>query len=287
MAEQYVSINIIMDKIMRHPLLSDLTLETAVDYTVDFMRIVGVPRMFLDRIAIIPIVDYVGILPTDWVDTIQVKYNERPMRYSSDLFYLRPTGSTNGVVSNAVIQTDAIEKITEYLQLNSMDDIAFGNGDPTITIEAVSRLIDVPAVHTDNSLKQQNSENTFAIQGGSIHTSMPEGQLVMAYRAIATDEEGYPLLPDNSKFTRALTAFIKYQHFTILFDLGKIHANVLEVADREYCWAVGACENEFKRLDLSKAETFFNSYSNLILRSHEFEQSFKNSGRKESLRNHY
>ena len=75
MAEVYTNIRVIMDKLMRHPLLSDLTLETVVDYCIDFMRIVGVPRMFVDEVVAIPITDYKGSLPSNWIDTIMIKYN--------------------------------------------------------------------------------------------------------------------------------------------------------------------------------------------------------------------
>ena len=50
MAEQQQSIKVICDKIMRHPLLQDLSIETIVDYSIDFMRIVGVPSMFQDKV---------------------------------------------------------------------------------------------------------------------------------------------------------------------------------------------------------------------------------------------
>lgn len=285
MAEQYTNIRLIMDKLMRHPLLSDLTLETVVDYTVDFMRIVGVPRMFIDRIAAISITDYKGRIPTDWIDTIMVKYNDRPMRYSTDVFHLnQPMNSSGGLLSNPIIESDAIEKITQYLQLHSMDEIAFGDGTNTIQIQANAILNDYLTLIPANGTQNPYGDNTFVIQGNYIHTSIPNGLVIMAYRAIAADEEGFPALPDNSEFTRALMAYIKLQHFTILFDLGKISNNAFVQSQTDYAWAVGACENEFKRLDLSKAEAFFNSYRNLIIRDHEFEQGFKNNGRKENYR---
>ena len=285
MAEQYTNIRLIMDKLMRHPLLSDLTLETVVDYTVDFMRIVGVPRMFIDRIAAIPIADYKGRIPSDWVDTIMVKYNDKPMRYSTDVFHLSQSSSTGGgLLSNPVIESDALEKITQYLQLHSMDDIAFSDGSTTIQIQANAILKDYPTLIPANGTQNSSGDNTFIIQGNYINTSMRSGLVVMAYRAIAADNEGYPSLPDNSEFTRALMAYIKVQHFTILHDLGKISQNSFSQSQQDYAWAVGACENEFKRLDLSKAEAFFNSYRNLIIRDHEFEQSFRNNGRKENYR---
>ena len=270
---------------MRHPLLSDLTLETVVDYCVDFMRIVGVPRMFIDKIAVISITDYKGMIPSDWIDTIMIKYNDRPMRYSTDVFHLnQPMNSSGGLLSNPIIESDAIEKITQYLQLHSMDEIAFSDGSDTIQIQANAILNDYPTLIPANGTQNPYGDNTFVIQGNYIHTSIPNGLVIMAYRAIAADEEGFPALPDNSEFTRALMAYIKLQHFTILFDLGKISNNAFVQSQTDYAWAVGACENEFKRLDLSKAEAFFNSYRNLIIRDHEFEQGFKNNGRKENYR---
>lgn len=45
----YVNINVIMDRVTRHPLIKDIPFETVVDYTIDFMRIVGVPPSFIEK----------------------------------------------------------------------------------------------------------------------------------------------------------------------------------------------------------------------------------------------
>ena len=66
MAEQYSSIKLILDKILRHPLMQDITLETAVDYCVDFMRIVGTPSIFEEKTEIIRVKEYRAILPCDY-----------------------------------------------------------------------------------------------------------------------------------------------------------------------------------------------------------------------------
>lgn len=229
MAEQRMSIRVIMDKLMRHPLLADLTLETVVDYTVDFFRIVGVPRMFTDRVVTIPVEEYAAELPVDWVDTIQMTFNGKMARASTDSFHLLQDGTTTN-------QPDVCQDVT------------------------------------------------FVIQGNFIITSMSAGEIILSYRALQTDENGFPTIPDNSNFTRALEAYIKLQVFTILFDLGKLHLNVLTNAQTQYAWAVGSCENEFKKLDLSKAEALFNSFRTLLIRDHQFEEGFINNGRKENFK---
>lgn len=47
----YISIKVILDNLLHHPLLQDLTLERAVAYAVDFIRIVGMPPMFIEKTA--------------------------------------------------------------------------------------------------------------------------------------------------------------------------------------------------------------------------------------------
>ena len=125
---------------------------------------------------------------------------------------------------------------------------------------------------------------TYKIQGGYIFTSIKEGTIEISYKAILLDEEGYPLIPDNSKFTRALQAYIKKEWFTILFDLGKLQAAIYQNAQQEYAWAVGACESEFQKMSLDKAESFYNSWSTLIPRRNQHQRFYSYNGSKQNLK---
>ena len=228
MAESYTNIRLILDKIMRHPLMRDISLETAVDYTVDFMKIVGVPSMFMEKTEVVEVKNYRAILPCDYYQMIQIrKINGPAFRYSSDSFHMSECKDNN---------------------------------------------------------KRDLADLTYKIQGNLIYTSIEEGKIELSYEAIATDSEGYPLLPDNSSFTRALELYIKKQWFTILFDLGKINPNVLQNVQQEYAWAVGDCQTEFNRLSIDKAESFYNSWRTLLLRDTEHRTGFRNNGTKERLK---
>ena len=230
MAEQQQSIKVILDKILRHPLLQEISLETVVDYSVDFMRIVGVPSIFEEKTALIQIKKYRCALQCDYYQMIQVRNiridgkTNAVFRYSSDTFHM----------------SDLRPEMTDY---------------------------------------------TYKIQGGIIYTSLEEGPIEISYQALGLDSEGYPLIPDNSSFTRALEAYIKKQQFTILFDLGKISNQVLHQALQDYSWAVGDCENEFHRMSLDKAESFYNMWRTMIIKPSEHKQRFVHSGTQERLKN--
>ena len=49
-----------MDKVTRHPLMKDIPFETVIDYTVDFMRIVGTPPAFIEKVEYVDIHNYRG-----------------------------------------------------------------------------------------------------------------------------------------------------------------------------------------------------------------------------------
>lgn len=228
MAELYTNIRLILDKLLRHPLMQDVTLEQVVDMTVSFMRIVGVPTIFTEKTEVLQIEKYRAMLPCDYCQVIQIRKVGGPtFRYSSDSFHL-----------------------SEY----------------------------------KDTCNNEFSDLTYKIQGNIIYTSIENGEIEIAYEAIATDSEGFPLLPDNSSFIRALELYIKKQWFTVLFDLGKINIAVLQNVQQEYAWAVGDCQTEFNRLSIDKAESFYNSWRTLLLRDTEHKTGFKNNGAKERLR---
>ena len=113
---------------------------------------------------------------------------------------------------------------------------------------------------------------------------MKEGTIEIAYNAFAVDSEGYPLIPDNSTFIRALELYIKKQCFTVLFDLGKINQAVYQNVCQEYAWAVGAAQNDLIRPTIDQMESITNMLNTLVWRVTEHKSGFVNSGSAEKIK---
>jgi hypothetical protein len=124
-------------------------------------------------------------------------------------------------------------------------------------------------------------EPQFKIQGRVIITSFPKGDVIIAYKAIPVDDEGYPLLVDNSKYMKALELYVKCQMFTQLFDLGKVTPQVLQHTEQEYAWAAGQLEEEFKTPSISEMQSLTNMLNQIIVRKNEFYNRFERLGNKE------
>lgn len=221
---QYVNIREILSRLLRHPLLTDLNLETAIQYTVDFFGVMGLPPTYVDALEEVEIEDYRGMLPCNLVSINQVRWKK------------------NGIC------------------MRSMTDNFNGHSE------------------------EDNGEPTFKTQGRMIYTSFKEGTVEVSYKAMPIDSEGYPLLPDEPTFLRALELYIKKQWFTILFDMGKISPAVLQNTQQEYAFYCGQCNNTWLIPSVSEMESITNMINQIIPRTNEFKKGFKSLGDKEYIR---
>lgn len=228
---RYISLKQILDDVLDHPLLRDISFERAVNHTVHFIRIVGMPREFNEKTELVTIENHRGLLPCDLENIIQVRthsecgHHHEVFRYSTDSFHM-----------------------SEH--------------------------------------EHHSHDLTYKVQGGVIFTSMKNGKIEIAYRSIPVDSEGYPMVPDNSSFTRALELYIKKQAFTVLFDMGKITPQVYNNVLQEYAWAVGAAQSEMVRPSIDQMQAITNSLNTLIPRVNEHKRGFINDGSMEKIRLH-
>lgn len=125
---------------------------------------------------------------------------------------------------------------------------------------------------------------TYKIQGSCIFTSIKEGQIEIAYRAINIDNDGFPLIPENGTFENALELYIKKHHYTTLFELGKINQQVLQHTEQQYAWAVGQAEADLVRPTIDQLQAFTSSWNTLVQRTTEHNSGFKYNSMQERIK---
>jgi hypothetical protein len=155
------------------------------------------------------------------------------------------------IVSNAVecmriVGTPAMfvskEEVIQVKNFKGSLPIDIINVNAVMKVEAGGALTpmgdnqDTLATHYDSysSAAGQAGGLSYTLNNSRIFPNFEEGKLLIIYKAIATDEECYPLIPDNQELIRALRAYIKYQWFDILNDLDKISGAKLQKAEIDY-----------------------------------------------------
>ena len=135
--------------------------------------------------------------------------------------------------------------------------------------------------------KRSNDKSLeYRIQGSVIYTSFTDEDIEISYKAILTDDNGYPLLPEDSSFVRALEFYIKKNYYTNLYDVEKINERILENAKRDYSWAVAQCKTNYKTPTVDQLEALANGWKTMLVRDNEHIVGFKNTNKKEQVRIH-
>jgi hypothetical protein len=249
---QYTNIRRVLDNLTDHPLLRDITLEQVVRYTIRFIGLHGMPKLYQDKEEEVEIKDFRGLLPCDLISIIQVMD--------------RHTGVCLRSMTDNFLPADHFPPPRHKCdQLNNV---------------VPPKELYIPAI------ARYHSESAFKTQGRVIFTSFPVGKILVAYKSIPVDEDGFPLLIDNENYLAALEAYIKKQVFTVKYDTGKISAGVLQNAQKEYAWAAGCLDAEFVIPSQSEMESITRNINTLIPKVREFDNGFKNLGDREYLRRH-
>ena len=251
----YISVRQVMDDILDSDIFKNLNFERAINYAVRFIERVGIPSEFEEKTEIIHVDNYRALIPCDFYEVIQV----RLIKVKNDC---KKENSECGFIEQE-IDTRPIER-----------DIVFRET--------------TDSFHMSNRHRSVNDQRdlTYKIQNNIMFTSLKQGDIELAYRALKVDKDGFPLIPDNSSFIEALECYIKKEHGMKLLENGKIDPRIYEEIKSRYAWAVGQASADLIRPDTDKMEAITNMWNRLIPAHNEHNKSFVHTGTRQYWRVH-
>ena len=174
----------------------------------------------------------------------------------------------------------------DLLYIEGVEYFDGGTNEPIAMREATNIYhLDTDEFSNENSQKNHNrNEFTYKIQNGIIFTSMSDGCVQIAYKAIATDEEGYPLIPDNQKVQLALEYYILSRYLEPLWMMGKITDKAFEYVQQKRYFYVPSAQMSLNMPGMDKMESMMNAVNRLIINTTAHQNKFKKLGEKERLR---
>ena len=243
----YKSLGTILWKVLRNPLASEITYEDAAEYALEFIKLIGAPVIYLDKNELLSLTNYKAELPCDLLYINGVRYNDL---------------SVEGFVGQPIAMREAtnIYHQDPYEHKNEQD------------------------TEFDLRGNHRKTEFTYTIQKGIIFTSMQTGSVEIAYKAIATDEEGYPLIPDNEKVMLGLEYYILSRYLEPLWMMGKITDKAFEYIQQKRYFYTPSAFTSLQMPGIDKMETLMNSLNRLVINSNAHQNFFKKAGEKERFR---
>ena len=127
----YINIKEALSRVLRHPLLQDVTLEQAIQYTIDFIGIFGMPKLYQDKEEVLHIEDFRGRLPCNCIQINQIKdcKTDICLRSMTDNFMPREHYDEN--VGNKIPQELSFKTQGQLLY------VSFKTGDVLVSYKAI------------------------------------------------------------------------------------------------------------------------------------------------------
>lgn len=102
-----ISIKQIMDDILDHPMLQELSFERAINYAVEFIRLVGMPTAFENKVELLQVEEYATVIPDDCYQIVSIKKegSDITLNYSTSVY---GNSKTNTAIPSYTIRGNQI-----------------------------------------------------------------------------------------------------------------------------------------------------------------------------------
>lgn len=160
---------------------------------------------------------------------------------------------------------------------------------------AMRYATDIYHVNIENQAENLNlgdhnncpTEFTYIVQNSNILTSKRKGFINISYKTISTDENNFPLIPDNESFKMGLEYYVLHRFLEPLWVMGKIQDKVFNYIEQKRHWYLGQAASSSIIASPDHLESVMNGLNRLIINTTAFESGYKNAGVKERIRQYH
>lgn len=276
MNKESISLKSIAADIYGHPRMRDIPFETIISLTHELIQITGCPYLFDEKEEVLRVKEHRAMLPCDYYDIRQLKLE----RGSAPYIYASPMRSYE--VSDIRTYEDGAKSVTRQLVAQQ------------VAVVPQHRVPHSPMFKEGtNTFEDANfhpgADFTYKIQERVLITSIPEGEVRLAYLALKMDDEGWPMVINNASFLRALKSYIKMQWFTQLFESDELGQNgqaILQNAQQDYYANIAQAQNALLDISPEKMHNIANILNDMMPRRYEHATGYNDLNKEHSLRVH-
>lgn len=245
-----------------------------------------------DNNPILELSNYSCKLPCDFHNLIQLSYGTSqlgpfyPMRYSTGNFELGVDNTITSTTDIANISDLVVLAMTIY-DLDYTAALTKVNDEPTTRSKLASILnLTTPRITAGTNTMTTTLDLTYVITSNYIKTNIESGYLQMAYQAIPTDNEGYPMIPDDQSFIEAIYWYITMKLYYPQWVGGQIRDGVYYDARRSWNYFSKQAYGNALMPNTDSLESIKNSWLRLVPELNEHASGFSTLGQSQIVYRH-
>lgn len=137
--------------------------------------------------------------------------------------------------------------------------------------------------HQSNNIPSRADE-TYSLNNKYVNLNFESGVIEIIYKAVAVDEECYPLVLNNATLLRCVESYIRWKYFDILNDMDVISDRKLNKAEVDYMFNVGQADSNLKIPSTDEMESLVNQITQLLPSRTAHSRRFEFLGQQEYLK---
>ena len=226
----------------------------------------------------------------------------------NDLYYINQVAVNSSVSPTDSSELDTLTTKVKDLQASIVDAQAAGleySSTTSILHEINSRIVILENIYFSDSSRLQplqygastfhrsmhcegcvnenaNYEDTYIIDNGYIKTSFESGKICLSYMAFPTDEDCFPLVPDEISFKEAMFWYV-YKKILLFNPMFKVNGIKYDFAEQQWKYYCTQARNAANYPDIDKYESFMNQWVRLIPSLNRHDLNFEQLNTREDL----
>lgn len=243
---KYISTITILEAIARESDYDNVNLGDVVEWLWEVIEHLSIPMYYIDTTSSIDVLDYRGILPSkiESIDQVRDYYSKIPLLPTSNIFYKSPN-KTSTAMPVAILNVDGGTETLDSLSLTS---------------------------------RVTNEQYQYKVENGYIYTEFPECKLEIAYKTYPIDAEGFPMIPEDIYFIKAVRSFIIMKLDKKQWRKGLLPENIYRDSEQDYYFCAAQAKGHAALPDLDMLEKIRRFSALLVSDTNGFNKSFNNLG---------
>ena len=285
-----VSSKVIIRKIFRDLRPNDDNwIDDAIEWIGEALEHIGSAAQLCQKQCVLTVTDHKVLMPSDlyYINQVAINNSVSPTTASEIDTLLEKIKDLKAEIVAAQASGLEYTSTTKVLnEINSrlviLENIYFSDGNQLHALQYGASTFH-KSMHCEGcSNENAIYEETYIVDCEYIKTSFESGKICLSYMAFPTDEECFPLVPDDISFKEGLFWYI-YKQLLLAYPKFKNNGINYTFADDKWKYYCTQARNAANYPDIDRYESFLNQWTRLIPNINKHDELFEGLNTRENL----
>ena len=268
---------------------NDNWIDDAIEWIGEALEHIGSASQLSQKQCVLTIADHKVLMPTDlyYINQVAINTSVSPTSSSElDTLTTKVKELKDAIVDAQADDLEYSDTAAVLHEINSriviLENVYFSDSSRLQPLQYGASTFH-KSMHCEGCVNESASyEDTYIVDDDYIKTSFESGKICLSYMAFPTDEDCYPLVPDDISFKEAMFWYI-YKKILLSNPTFKNNGIKYDMAEQQWQKYCSQARNAANYPDIDRYESFMNQWVRLIPNLNRHDLAFEQMNTREDL----